>query len=325
MGGRQGGVSHQAHHQAEIDRLREEARVCPRAPASCRCSRKRCEFADTHNDLETGYQVRQDVIHVASDTGRPDVELVHFSWCLAKFDAHAKRRRLGAALEIQVDGRGRSRASRRSAASRSSICSATWSGMRGGWLLTTTRCISAAATRSPTSTTCRPPPRRGASSARPRDAISDCRGAAALSGAGVAPHGVQCLGGRLVGVETVLESRMTCTFQPLNAGRRALLALFQLNELDQRAEPLSEAHPATGLSLRRQPLCRDLVHRYSRRHRRSEKGPPPAGPLPGCGADGGQCADAAQYKIGLAVFPPRRGARTADNSPGPAQRPTATR
>ncbi|MFO0934923.1 MAG: hypothetical protein U0798_00220 [Gemmataceae bacterium] len=43
-------------------------------------------LADQSNDVELGFDIRMDLIHTACFANRPDLLLVHFSWCLAKFD-----------------------------------------------------------------------------------------------------------------------------------------------------------------------------------------------------------------------------------------------
>ncbi|MBY0456190.1 MAG: hypothetical protein K2V38_02515, partial [Gemmataceae bacterium] len=47
--------------------------------------------ADTHNDIDLGFAVREELIHAATFGGRPDVSMVAFAWCLARYDKEPDR------------------------------------------------------------------------------------------------------------------------------------------------------------------------------------------------------------------------------------------
>jgi len=70
----------------EIERLREEARQLPYGPAKVGLLEEAVRCADLLANVELAYQARHELMVAATATGRLDVTLVAFSWCLAQYD-----------------------------------------------------------------------------------------------------------------------------------------------------------------------------------------------------------------------------------------------
>ena len=55
-------------------------------PAQIALLEEAVQIADAHNDVELGYEVRQYLINAATFGGSPDIALVAFAWCVARYD-----------------------------------------------------------------------------------------------------------------------------------------------------------------------------------------------------------------------------------------------
>lgn len=77
--------------QETLKDLRERTYDMPDGDAKIELLEQAVRLADTVGDLETAFDVRDDLVNAASVWGRPEIELVAFSWCLAQFDADPER------------------------------------------------------------------------------------------------------------------------------------------------------------------------------------------------------------------------------------------
>ena len=73
-------------YENQIDALLAEAKGISRTPAAVVLLEQAVAIADSHNDRQQGFAVRRELIEEACFTGRPDLEIVAFSWCLALCD-----------------------------------------------------------------------------------------------------------------------------------------------------------------------------------------------------------------------------------------------
>jgi len=71
---------------AQIEELQAEAYGLPDGPVALALLEEAVRIADSHNDVELGYELRQDLIRLATFSGRHDVSMVAFAWCVAQFD-----------------------------------------------------------------------------------------------------------------------------------------------------------------------------------------------------------------------------------------------
>jgi hypothetical protein len=55
-------------------------------PAQIALLEEAVQIADAHNDVDLGYEVRQYLIDAATFGGSPDISLVAFAWCVARYD-----------------------------------------------------------------------------------------------------------------------------------------------------------------------------------------------------------------------------------------------
>ena len=78
-------------YQSQIDELQSEAWGLPNCPTKVSLLEEAVRVADLHNDVEQAYDLRQDLMESATFSGRDDVLLVAFSWCLAQFDRDPER------------------------------------------------------------------------------------------------------------------------------------------------------------------------------------------------------------------------------------------
>ena len=73
-------------YRAQIDELQMEANCLPDGPTALALLEEAVRIADSHNDTELGYELRQDLIRTATFSGRHDVSMVAFAWCVAQYD-----------------------------------------------------------------------------------------------------------------------------------------------------------------------------------------------------------------------------------------------
>lgn len=72
--------------RGRVDELMAEASDLPPGTLKVTLLEEAVQVADTLNDVELAYQARNKLIDAGIFSGRPDVALVAFSWCLAQFD-----------------------------------------------------------------------------------------------------------------------------------------------------------------------------------------------------------------------------------------------
>jgi len=77
--------------RTHMQRLRQEAKALPDGPAKVAVLEEAVRLADCHRDGEWAYQLRRDLFAAGTDSGRPDVSLAAFAWCLAQFDRQPGR------------------------------------------------------------------------------------------------------------------------------------------------------------------------------------------------------------------------------------------
>ncbi len=70
----------------EIEELLEQASVLDRGSAQVALMEEAVRLADLHNDVETSFKTRLELIEAATFAGQPDLALVTFSWCLSQCD-----------------------------------------------------------------------------------------------------------------------------------------------------------------------------------------------------------------------------------------------
>ena len=78
-------------HESQIQELRFKAWGLPNCPTKVSLLEEAVRIADLHNDIECGYDLRQDLIEAATFSGRIDVLMVAFSWCVAQYDRDPER------------------------------------------------------------------------------------------------------------------------------------------------------------------------------------------------------------------------------------------
>jgi hypothetical protein len=75
-----------ADPQADVERLLEEADSLRDGPAKVAILEQAVAIADTHQNVQLGYQARKKLLPACLDSGLPDLMLVAYSWCLAQCD-----------------------------------------------------------------------------------------------------------------------------------------------------------------------------------------------------------------------------------------------
>ncbi|MDX1948821.1 MAG: hypothetical protein SFU86_25765 [Pirellulaceae bacterium] len=76
---------------SRIAELRRESWSLPACATKVSLLEEAVRIADLHGDLDQGYSLRQDLMEAATFSGRDDVLLVAFAWCLAQFDREPDR------------------------------------------------------------------------------------------------------------------------------------------------------------------------------------------------------------------------------------------
>ncbi len=69
-----------------IHELCDAAFELDHGPAQIVLLEEAVQIADAHNDVDLGYEVRQYLIDAATFGGSPDISLVAFAWCVARYD-----------------------------------------------------------------------------------------------------------------------------------------------------------------------------------------------------------------------------------------------
>lgn len=75
----------------QIDELRAKANGQPHGPAQVALLEEAVRLADSMEDVDLAYAVRHDLMTSADFSGRPDLMIVAFSWCLAQYDRDPER------------------------------------------------------------------------------------------------------------------------------------------------------------------------------------------------------------------------------------------
>ncbi len=73
-------------HESKINELMYEACTLPHGPTKVSLMEEAVRLADLHNDFYLAYDTRNELMEAALFSGRVDLLLVHFAWCLAAFD-----------------------------------------------------------------------------------------------------------------------------------------------------------------------------------------------------------------------------------------------
>ncbi|MBI3410378.1 MAG: hypothetical protein HY040_18730 [Planctomycetes bacterium] len=68
-----------------------EAEGLPHGPAKVALLEEAVQLADSLNDLDLGFEARNGLMEAANFSGRPDIILVAFTWCLAQYDRDRER------------------------------------------------------------------------------------------------------------------------------------------------------------------------------------------------------------------------------------------
>ena len=70
----------------QVEELLASARGLGNGPAKVAIAEEAVRIADAHNDEGLGFEARQELIQAATFGGAPEVAMVAFAWCLARFD-----------------------------------------------------------------------------------------------------------------------------------------------------------------------------------------------------------------------------------------------
>jgi hypothetical protein len=73
-------------YESKIDELMYEAFSLPNGPTKVSLMEEAVRLADLHNDHELSYETRSQLMEAAIFSGRIDLLMVAFAWCLAAFD-----------------------------------------------------------------------------------------------------------------------------------------------------------------------------------------------------------------------------------------------
>jgi hypothetical protein len=75
----------------KLGELREQAWELPMGDAKISLLEEAVRIADTLGDIDSGFEVRDELMEAANEWGRPDIELVAYAWCLAQYDKDPER------------------------------------------------------------------------------------------------------------------------------------------------------------------------------------------------------------------------------------------
>ena len=78
-------------HEAQIAELQQQAWGLPNCPTKVSLLEEAVRIADLHNDVETAFGLRQELMETATFSGRIDILMVAFAWCLAQFDREPEK------------------------------------------------------------------------------------------------------------------------------------------------------------------------------------------------------------------------------------------
>lgn len=78
-------------HADDIARLLDDAKELDDGPAKVALLDEAVRIADSHRDDDAAFRARFQLIQAASFAGQPDVMLVAYSWCLARYDSDPAR------------------------------------------------------------------------------------------------------------------------------------------------------------------------------------------------------------------------------------------
>jgi hypothetical protein len=71
---------------ASVEELLDQAKTLPYGPGRVAVVEQAISLADTERDIVKGYEARMEMLDAAVMSGRGDLMIAHFPWCLAKFD-----------------------------------------------------------------------------------------------------------------------------------------------------------------------------------------------------------------------------------------------
>src|SRR5262249_18653540 len=75
----------------QVWELRWKADDLPHGPAQVALLEEAVQLADSLKDVDLAYRVRSELMTAATFSGRPDIMLVAFSWCLAQYDRNPQQ------------------------------------------------------------------------------------------------------------------------------------------------------------------------------------------------------------------------------------------
>jgi hypothetical protein len=76
---------------SQVLQLQWKASELPHGPAQVALLEEAVQLADSINDVVLAFRVRNDLMTAATFSGRPDIMLVAFSWCLAQYDRNPEQ------------------------------------------------------------------------------------------------------------------------------------------------------------------------------------------------------------------------------------------
>lgn len=73
-------------YSSQVRLLLDQADALEHGPNQIELCEEAVRLADSHQDEELAFEAREKLVEASAFGGRPDLLIVHFSWCLAKFD-----------------------------------------------------------------------------------------------------------------------------------------------------------------------------------------------------------------------------------------------
>ncbi len=77
--------------QLNVEDLLRQARDLSYGPGRVAVVEEAVRHADAHADVESGYEARMELLDAGVMSGRGDLLVAHYPWCLAQFDRHPDR------------------------------------------------------------------------------------------------------------------------------------------------------------------------------------------------------------------------------------------
>src|SRR4051794_23677366 len=71
---------------ARAEELYDKACGLPNSATKVALLEEAVQLADSISDVDMGFRMRDELMSAADFSGRPDIMLVHFAWCLAQYD-----------------------------------------------------------------------------------------------------------------------------------------------------------------------------------------------------------------------------------------------